>query len=151
MSSLSAIIMIAFGGYLVLTEQMTVGTLFAFYSLLWVMIWPIRMMGWLVNMASQALAAAPRLYEILDSSPSITDNPGAKEIQEVKGHLVFNNVSFSFEDGSKEALTGINFEILPGERVAIVGEPGRGNQPWSTLSPGSLSLLKGALPWTAMT
>jgi ATP-binding cassette subfamily B multidrug efflux pump len=145
LSSLSAIIMIAFGGYLVLTEQMTVGTLFAFYSLLWVMIWPIRMMGWLVNMASQALAAAPRLYEILDSSPSITDNPGAKEIQEVKGHLVFNNVSFSFEDGSKEALTGINFEILPGERVAIVGGTGSGKSTLVNLIPRFLEPSQGSI------
>ena len=145
LSALSAVLVVGYGGYLVLTGQMTVGTLFAFYSILWSLIWPVRMLGWLVNMAEQALAAAPRLFELLDTEPAIKDAPNALDIDEVEGHIVFENVSFSFPGDSREALKGINLEIMPGEKVAIVGGTGSGKSTLVNLIPRFLDPTEGRI------
>ena len=135
LTGISAVTMIGYGGYLVLSNQMTVGTLFAFYSLLWSLIWPVRMLGWLVNMAEQALAAAPRLFELLDIQPEIRDCASPVHLNEADGHIVFENVSFRFPDDNHTTLTGINLEILPGEKVAIVGGTGSGKSTLINLIP----------------
>jgi ATP-binding cassette subfamily B multidrug efflux pump len=145
LTALSAVSMIGFGGYLALSGQMTVGTLFAFYQLLWSLIWPIRMLGWLVNMAEQALAAAPRLFELLDTEPEIRDCPSPVELEEIKGHIVFENVDFSFPGDDRKTLENINLEILPGETVAIVGGTGSGKSTLVNLIPRFLDPTAGRI------
>ncbi len=135
LTGISAVTMIGYGGYLVLSGQMTVGTLFAFYSLLWSLIWPVRMLGWLVNMAEQALAAAPRLFELLDNQPEIRDCPSPINLKQAAGHIVFENVDFSFPGDDRKTLKNINLEILPGEKVAIVGGTGSGKSTLVNLTP----------------
>jgi ABC-type multidrug transport system fused ATPase/permease subunit len=135
LTGMSAVIMVGYGGYLVLSGQMTVGTLFAFYSLLWSLIWPVRMLGWLVNMAEQALAAAPRLFELLDTQPEIRDCPSPIHLPHATGHIAFEDVGFSFPGDDRETLACINLEILPGERVAIVGGTGSGKSTLVNLIP----------------
>ena len=145
LTGLSAVSMIGYGGYLVLSGQMTVGTLFAFYSLLWSLIWPVRMMGWLVNMAEQSLAAAPRLFELLDTEPEIKDCPDPVELEQVKGHIVFENVDFCFPGDDRKTLENINLEILPGETVAIVGGTGSGKSTLVNLIPRFLDPTSGRI------
>ena len=135
LSDLSVVIMIGYGGYLVLTDQMSMGTLFAFYSLIWSLIYPVRTLGWLVNMAEQALAAAPRLFEILDEEPQIRDCASAIDLQDVDGHLIFENVSFSFPGDNRMTLDNVSFEIMPGETVAIVGGTGSGKSTLANMIP----------------
>jgi len=145
LSALSAVTMIGYGGYLVLQDRMTLGTLFAFYSLLWSLIWPVRMLGWLVNMAEQALAAAPRLFEILDSQPAISDKPNAIHLDQTRGHVALQNVGFSFPGDPRKTLDGLNLEILPGERVAIVGGTGSGKSTLVNLLPRFLDPTEGKI------
>ncbi|HHY75672.1 MAG TPA: ABC transporter ATP-binding protein [Firmicutes bacterium] len=135
LSGLSTISMLGYGAFLVMSGRITVGVLFAFYQLTWSLIWPIRMLGWLVNMAEQALAAAPRLFELLDAVPSIANKPGAITLPDIKGHIVFENVSFTFPGDSREALKDVNLEIFPGETVAIVGGTGSGKSTLINLIP----------------
>ncbi len=135
LSGLSTISMLGYGAFLVMSGRITVGVLFAFYSLTWSLIWPIRMLGWLVNMAEQALAAAPRLFELLDAVPSIANKPVAIVPDEIRGHIVFEDVSFTFPGDSREALKDVNLEILPGETVAIVGGTGSGKSTLVNLIP----------------
>ena len=118
-----------------LTDQMSMGTLFAFYSLIWSLIYPVRTLGWLVNMAEQALAAAPRLFEILDEEPQIRDCASAIDLQDVDGHLIFENVSFSFPGDNRMTLDNVSFEIMPGETVAIVGGTGSGKSTLANMIP----------------
>ena len=145
LSGLSSLAVIGYGGYLVISGSMSLGTMFAFYSLIWSLIWPIRMLGWLVNMAEQALAAAPRLFEILDSVPAIRNRPGAVQLEKVLGRISFENVSFAFPGDSREALRDINLEILPGERVAIVGGTGSGKSTLVNLLPRFLDPSEGRI------
>lgn len=126
LAGLSAVVLIWFGAREVVLERMSLGALVAFQRYLWALIWPIQMMGWLVNLAGRALAAAPRLFEIMDTRPEVSDAPGAVELPPVRGHIVMEDVSFIFDDGTEEVLKDINLEILPGETVAVVGGTGSG-------------------------
>lgn len=93
------------------------------------------MLGWLVNMAAQALAAAPRLFELLDTQPEIRDCPSPVHLEQTAGHIVFENVGFSFPGDDRKTLENINLQILPGERVAIVGGTGSGKSTLINLIP----------------
>ncbi len=132
-SGLCAVMLVWFGAREVLIGRMTLGTLIAFQRYLWAVIWPIQMMGWLVNLAGRALAAAPRLFEILDAEPEVKDAPDAVELPPVRGHIVMENVSFMFDDGNEDVLKDITLEILPGETVAVVGGTGSGKSTFISL------------------
>ena len=150
LTGISAVTMVGYGGYLVLSGEMTIGTLFAFYSLLWSLIWPVRMLGWLVNMAAQALAAAPRLFELLDTQPEIRDCPSPVHLEQTAGHIVFENVGFSFPGDDHKTLENINLEILPGERVAVWAVRVPEKSTLINLIPRFLDPTIGRITWTAM-
>lgn len=135
LSGLSVVILIWYGGTEVIAGRMTIGSLFAFQSYLWMLIWPIRMLGWLVNDMEQALAAAPRLFEILDTKPEIANRLGAVELPPAQGHLRFEDASFQFSDAMEPALTGLNLDIHPGETIAVVGGTGSGKSTLINLIP----------------
>ncbi|MGI6642484.1 MAG: ABC transporter ATP-binding protein [Bacillota bacterium] len=145
LSGISPIVVLGYGGHLVLSGRMTVGDVMAFHVLIWSLIWPTRMLGWLVNYAEQALAASPRLFELLDSEPSIKNAPDPVILDRVKGHIVFRNVSFAFPGDTKETLHDINLEIFPGERVAIVGGTGSGKSTLMNLLPRFLDPTSGQI------
>lgn len=134
LSGLTSVILIGFGGYEVIAGRLSVGSLIAFQQLLWALIWPVRMLGWLVNDMEKALAAVPRLHEILDAAPEIADGPEAIELPPLKGEIRFENVSFSF-DGKDEVLHDISLTIAPGETVAIIGGTGSGKSTFINLIP----------------
>lgn len=144
-TGLSVIVMIGAGAYLALKGEMTLGTLFAFYTLIWELIWPVRMLGWLVNMAEQALAAAPRLFEILDAKPAISSRDSPVILDNVRGHIVFRDVTFAFPGDSREVLKDISFEVHPGERVAVVGGTGSGKSTLVNLLPRFLDPTSGII------
>lgn len=125
-SGLSIIILLAIGGRQVVLGRLTLGTLIAFQSYIWKLIWPIRSMGWLVNTLEQALAAAPRLFELLDTPSAIVDEPNAQPAPPFRGHIEFDKVSFQFVDSEKPILQDISFTIEPGQIVAILGATGSG-------------------------
>lgn len=125
-SGLSVIILLASGGRQVILGQLTLGTLVAFQSYIWKLIWPIRSMGWIINTLEQALAAAPRLFELLDTPSAIADAPGAYEAPDLQGRIEFDNVSFQFADSDKPVLRDVSFTIEPGQIVAILGGTGSG-------------------------
>jgi ATP-binding cassette subfamily B protein len=107
--------------------QGDVGQFFAYQWYLWGMVWPVRFLGWLVSMMRQALAAAPRLFEIIDTPVKIADRPDAIVLQNVRGEIEFRDVGFAFEDEPERmVLKGLNLRIAPGEIVAILGGTGSG-------------------------
>lgn len=116
-----------FGAMRVINGNGTLGLFFAYQWYLWGIIWPMRFMGWLISMMRQALAAAPRLFEILDAPLMISDAPQAKALTEVKGRILFEDVAFAFDDEPERmVLKGFNLEINPGQMVAILGGTGSG-------------------------
>jgi ATP-binding cassette subfamily B protein len=127
MVGLSFALLAWFGAMRVINGNGTLGLFFAYQWYLWGIIWPMRFMGWLISMMRQALAAAPRLFEILDAPLTISDAPQAVPLSEIKGRIVFEDVSFAFDDEPERmVLQGLNLEIEPGQTVAILGSTGSG-------------------------
>jgi ATP-binding cassette subfamily B multidrug efflux pump len=144
-SGLSSIILLWYGGRAVIHGELTLGTLIAFQSYIWKVIWPIRSMGWLINLLEQALAAAPRLFEILDTPSQIFDRPDAVPAPRLQGRVEFRDVEFTFDDGTSPVLKDISLTIEPGQVVAILGGTGSGKSTLVHLLPRFFDPTRGAV------
>ncbi|MCA9949834.1 MAG: ABC transporter ATP-binding protein [Anaerolineales bacterium] len=127
MVGISFVLLAWFGGMRIINGNGNIGLFFAYQWYLWGIIWPMRFMGWLISMMRQALAAAPRLFEILDADPKIDDLPDAIALDRMQGDIRFENVSFAFDDEPERlVLEGLNLHIKQGEIVAVLGGTGSG-------------------------
>lgn len=140
----SLAIILLWGGHDVMAGAMTVGALFAFNQLLLQLIRPIRMMGWWVSSAQQAIASGDRIFEILDTQAEVTDAPDAKLMPKIEGGVVFEDVSFSY-DGSHMVLEDINLSAKPGETIAVLGGTGSGKSTLINLIPRFYDVNKGRI------
>ena len=114
-----------YGGREVLSGRLTPGELATFILYMGILAFPIQIIGWRIGTAARALAASRRIFEVLDAEPQVKERPRAKSLQRVQGHVRFERVSLSY-DSSREALNDVDFEVLPGQTVAILGGPGSG-------------------------
>ena len=122
LTNISLVIMIVFGGYLVMNKEMTVGVLVAFSGYIWNLIWPMRMLGELTDLISRNLASAKKIFAIIEREPEIKG--GLSNCKNIKGNIKFENVSFSYKD--ELVLKNINLDIKAGSTVAIMGTTGSG-------------------------
>jgi len=122
--NISVIAVVCAGGLLVIDKALSIGELVAFSQYVWMLIWPMRMIGWLTNMITQANTSAKKIFNIMDVVPEIKDKDDAISMNEVKGHIKFENVSFKYNDNY--ILENINLDIPAGSTVAIMGTTGSG-------------------------
>src|SRR5699024_10238534 len=95
--NIAAISLLAYGGYLLINEELALGELVAFFSLVWYILGPLMNLGFVVNMFSQAKASGERLIEILDAEEDIVESEDA--IQEsIKGHVTFNDFTLQYTE-----------------------------------------------------
>ncbi|NLA58786.1 MAG: ABC transporter ATP-binding protein [Firmicutes bacterium] len=119
------IMVIWFGGRWLVQGQVTVGEMVAFLGYTWQFFGPLRNLGQFFRIIQTAMAGAERVFTILDTKPEIQDRPGAVELPPIKGHVLFDNVSFAYE-GDDYVLKNINLEVQPGQTIALVGHTGAG-------------------------
>jgi ABC-type multidrug transport system fused ATPase/permease subunit len=135
--SLAAILW--YGGRLTAEGQITLGTLVAFNSYLLLLAWPLQGLGMLFGFAQRAAASAERVFEVLDQPPAIADRPGATPLpaltQDRGARVTFEGVSFRYGDAGRATLAGIDLNIEPGSRVAVVGGTGSGKSTLLGLIP----------------
>ncbi|SHN34174.1 ABC transporter ATP-binding protein [Cryptosporangium aurantiacum] len=114
------------GAYAVAGGSLTIGELVAFIGLLTFAIWPLDSLGWLLGEAQQAATAAQRVYEILDTPPTVVDRPDARTADSPKGHVRFEGVGFRYPTEDSAVLHDVDLEVRPGETMALVGASGSG-------------------------
>ena len=118
------VLVIVLGIYFMNQNQMDAAQIAAALGLVGMLIWPIRGLGHILNDYAKALAASKRIYDILNLETEYVEN--GTLTPEIKGHIVFENVSFKFDDTENKLFKNLSFEILPGETVAFIGRTGSG-------------------------
>ena len=114
-----------FGGTAVMNGTLSVGLLFGFMSYLSRFFMPIQDLSGFWNSVQSALAAAERIFDIMDTPKGIMDKPDAVEIPPIEGHIEYRDMSFRYEDDTP-VLMDVNLEIKPNTTVALVGPTGVG-------------------------
>ncbi|MES2343337.1 MAG: ABC transporter ATP-binding protein [Pseudomonadota bacterium] len=133
-----------YGGHKVAAGTMSVGTLTAYLTYMTLLQGPIRQIAMIFNAAARATSSGARLFEVLDLEPEIADAPGAKPLAPTQGVLRFESVDFGYVPG-KQVLTGIDFEVGPGQTLGIVGPPGSGKSTIANLIPRFYDVTGGAI------
>lgn len=114
-----------YGGYRGITGTMTPGEFMGFVTAAMLLYQPAKQIGQLQTILTGGLAAASRVFPIIDSIPSISDRVGAEPIADPQGRIRFDLVDFAY-DASTPALRNVSFDIAPGQHVAFVGPSGAG-------------------------
>jgi subfamily B ATP-binding cassette protein MsbA len=123
-----------YGGYQVLKGNSTPGTFFSFLTALVMIYEPIKSLSRVNSTIQQGIAAAIRVFQILDTPVEISDQPGAKTLAPLRQGIEFRGVSFSYE-GSATILDNINLTVRRGECLALVGTSGAGKTTLVNLVP----------------
>lgn len=138
MIGVSTIITVYVGGLLVVETsalpvgdpaKVTAGNIAEFVIYINMLTWPVTAIGWIASLTQQAAASQKRINEFLSTQPAIT-NPVALADQDadtvLQGHIRFENVTFVYPDTGIKALDRVSFEIMPGQKLAIIGRTGSG-------------------------
>ncbi|TCS83216.1 ABC transporter ATP-binding protein [Tepidibacillus fermentans] len=127
-SGISLLIILSYGGILVINHEITLGDFVAFNSYLGLLIWPIMAIGWVINILQRGAASMARLNEIFQTKPEIYDQEGLiqPDLQEIKGDIRIQHLSFAYPNQSNKVLSDINIHIPQGKTLAIIGKTGSG-------------------------
>jgi ATP-binding cassette subfamily B multidrug efflux pump len=131
----STIITVYVGGLQVVAGKINPGNIAEFVIYINMLTWPVTAIGWIASLTQQAAASQKRINEFLNTQPTITNPVATDPLQandtnspatSLQGHIQFQNVSFSYPDTGIKALENVSFELLPGQKMAIVGRTGSG-------------------------
>ncbi len=131
---ISQVVIILYGGSRILAGSLTLGTLVAFNLYVGQLTRPLSMLGNMTRIYQDAVAGGRRVFEIIDAHPDVVDKPDAIELEEMKGRVTFEDVSFSYSDGSP-SLQKVSFDVNPGETVVLLGGTGSGKSTIVNLIP----------------
>jgi ATP-binding cassette subfamily B protein len=143
--TLSTILVLWFGGIMVLNGDMTIGEVVAFNSYLLLLALPARQLTWLVNLAGEAVAGVQRTYEILDMDPEIQSPSNALYLPSLAGQVTFQDVCFKYRGEKSHALKNIQLSIEPNQIVALIGATGSGKTSLVNLIPRFYEVTEGAV------
>lgn len=133
-----------FGAYFVIRNKISYGSFVEFILLSNVFVRPIEKVNTMIESYPKGIAGFKRFKEELSKEPSIKDDPGAITVSDLKGEIVYQDVSFSYADGT-QVLDRINLHIHPGETVAFVGPSGAGKTTICNLLPRFYEVTSGAI------
>lgn len=120
----STVITVLIGGLKVIQGIITPGNIAEFIIYINMLTWPVTAIGWIASIIQQAAASQKRINEFLDTKPAIQSK--IKENAPIEGKINFNNVTFRYPDTGILAIQNMNFELLPGQKLAIIGRTGSG-------------------------
>jgi ATP-binding cassette subfamily B protein len=137
-------LVIGYGGYRVLDDQMTVAALIAFTLQLQLFFDPVRDLVLQYTQLQRAMAGGERVLEVLDTKPEFEDKDDAVVLPDVGGRVDFNHVTFRYVD-EVPVLTDIDLHVEPGETIALVGETGAGKTTLTALISRFYDVSEGAI------
>ena len=124
-TSFGVLIVWLFGGLEVIKDNLTLGTLLAFYAYMWLFYGPMEWFGRVNNWMTRAFAGAERIFEVIDTPPEAYTDPNAVPMPNIEGRVTFKSVTFGY-DKSKPVLHEIDLDVAPGEMIGLVGKSGVG-------------------------
>ena len=125
MGSLASALVVGVGGWLVLGDALSAGTLVAFLLYVDRFFDPIRELAQRYNTFQATMAASERIFGLIDTTPDLADAPNAVSLPKVQGHVDFDHVSFAYKP-EEPVLDDVDLHAAPGQRIALVGETGAG-------------------------
>jgi ATP-binding cassette subfamily B protein len=129
------IIGFVYGANLAINGELTIGMYIAYVGLVVWLIWPIRNLGRIIVSASTGMVSYSRLMDVIKQVREPLHDGTYQPEGPVRGDLVFENISFMYSDGEKDALKNISFHIKPGQAVALLGSTGSGKTSLVNLLP----------------
>jgi subfamily B ATP-binding cassette protein MsbA len=132
-----------YGGYNVIKGVATPGTFFSFLAALLMLYEPVKRLSGVNNTVQQGLAAASRIFEVLDTVPEIRNKPGAQALRSVSKEIEYRNVAFKYDEDW--VLKNINLRVKVGEMIAFVGASGGGKTTLVNLLPRFYDVSSGAI------
>jgi ATP-binding cassette subfamily B multidrug efflux pump len=126
LTGIGAVILLWYGGGLVISGRITVGDFVAFGFYLTLLSWPMIALGWVTNLFQRGAASMRRINELMSVVPSIAEDPSPLPIGSVRGRVELRDVSFRYPDTERWVLKDISLIIEPGQTAAIVGQTGSG-------------------------
>ncbi|MDQ0340034.1 subfamily B ATP-binding cassette protein MsbA [Caldalkalibacillus uzonensis] len=144
-TDLAPLLVLSYGGYLAIHDQLSLGALVAFYGYLERIYGPLRRFVNSSTILTQAIASMDRVFELFKEPYDITDRPHAKPARHIKGDVSFEQVSFRYDDNSPFVLKNINLRVKAGETVAVVGMSGGGKSSLISLLPRFYDVTEGTI------
>ena len=144
LAAVSVAVILWFGGYEVINGVLTAGSLIAFLTYAVNLANPVKRLSRVYGNLQRAMAAVDRVFAVIDLKETIADKPDAKELPKVKGHVVFDHVSFEYKKGVP-ALSDVNLEVKPGQMIAFVGPSGAGKSTIANLIPRFYEVTSGSI------
>ncbi|MDY2939002.1 MAG: ABC transporter ATP-binding protein [Fusicatenibacter sp.] len=123
-SNILTVVLMLYGGYLAIHQEMTVGEMVTVNGYLWMLNMPLRMAGWYINDIQRFVTSVEKIYSTFSVEPKIKMPVSPENEKKIRGEVEFRHVSYQADD--EKILEDINFHVLPGQTIGILGSTGAG-------------------------
>jgi subfamily B ATP-binding cassette protein MsbA len=144
-AGVGAAAVIFYGGYSVVKGQSTPGNFFSFMTALFMLYEPVKSLSRINNVIQQGIAAATRVFEVLDTLPDVAERKGAPDLARIERGIEFDHVDFRYSGEGEYILKDITFQVPLGTLVAVVGSSGAGKTTLVDLLPRFYDPQNGAI------
>jgi ATP-binding cassette subfamily B protein len=141
--AISTILILWFGGQMVMDGTLTVGAIVAFNVYVLMLAEPAQALTGLVNAGGEAAAGAQRVFEVLDTLPAIDTPKDAVKLETLRGEVEFRNVGLKYQNERTASLEGINVQVKPNQLIALIGQTGSGKTSFVNLIPRFYDVTEG--------
>jgi ATP-binding cassette subfamily B protein len=145
LTTLGTILILFFGGQMVMDGTLTIGAIVAFNAYILMMAEPAQSLTGLVNAGGEAAAGAQRVFEVLDTEPAIQSPANAVSPESLRGEVEFRDVGLKYQDEKTASLAELNLKVEPNRIVALIGPTGSGKTSLINLIPRFYDVTEGTV------
>jgi len=145
LTTISVILILWFGGRMVMDGTLTIGAIVAFNAYILMMAEPAQQLTGLVNAGGEAAAGAQRVFEVLDIAPAIRSSTNAVKMEPLRGEVEYRDVRLNYADEKTASLNGMSVKVKPNQIVALIGQTGSGKTSFVNLIPRFYDVTDGAV------